>query len=183
MTFGRDPAFDAWQAKLAGLESRAVSIRAAVATPSEGRRVWDLQVVSEHIWPDLIMNNVKMIGERTVLLAEINSIHVGLCVAKQVTNVGSPLYLQVVCVAEQLRGRGVGLALLGAAATRAPERDIVFATQDDNAAARALTERFAQSIGATMSRERIDDYRPSDLGFRRGQGYRVWKISRPSEGR
>lgn len=54
--------------------------------------------------------------------------------------------------------------------------DIALATQDSNSSARATNEKFAGQIGANIRQVNLGTYRNSDLGIRRGDGYRVWLI-------
>ncbi|MGL3808150.1 GNAT family N-acetyltransferase [Paeniglutamicibacter sp. R2-26] len=122
--------------------------------------------------------NASKITEQLVLLAEIDGVHVGFCVSAPGLQDSDPLFIQVVAVAPEAQRRGVGLALLTAAAKREPRRDIALATQDDNVAARSLNEQFAKSIGASIRRVRLGTYRDGDLGIRRGLGYRAWVIQR-----
>ena len=120
-----------------------------------------------------------MIAEQVVLLAEIDGIHIGFCVSLRSSKDSDPLFIQVIGVAPEAQRRGVGLALLTAAAEREPQRDIALATQDSNTAARALNERFASSIDSSIRRVSLGTYRDRDLGILRGLGYRAWGIRRP----
>jgi ribosomal protein S18 acetylase RimI-like enzyme len=140
----------------------------------------DLQFACSPIVVRSESDNVSMIARQLVLLAEIDEVHVGFCVSHPGAAVSDPLFIQIVAVAPPAQRRGAGLALLAAAAAREPYRDIALATQDSNVAARALTERFARSIGARIERVRLGTYRDRDLGIRRGVGYRAWFIRRPS---
>lgn len=175
----RDPDLDAWRHRLQTLPSAEVLIRKATAVALDGRRVWDLQLDCSPIGVRSVRENVSMIAERFVLLAEIDTVHVGFCVSSTGPKGSDPLFIQLVGVAPAAQRRGVGLALLTAAAERHPGRDVVLATQDKNVAARALNERFASSIGASIRRVRLGTYRDRDLGITRGLGYRAWVIQRP----
>lgn len=70
------------------------------------------------------------------------------------------------------------MVLLRAAVEREPRRNIALATEDDNEGAQALNKKFATSIGATMRKVKLGTYDDSDLGIRRGIGYRSWVIER-----
>lgn len=178
LPFRRDPNLDRWRHQLETLPSTQVSIREAAAIPQDGRRVWDLQVECPPIYVRSVRDNVSTIAERLVLLAEIGDIHVGFCVSFVSPRAVDPLFVQVVAVAPGSQRRGVGLALLTAAAEREPRRDIALATQDDNLAARTLNERFASSTGMSIGRVPLGTYRDRDLGIVRGQGNRAWVIQR-----
>ncbi|MGP5015722.1 GNAT family N-acetyltransferase [Glutamicibacter ardleyensis] len=93
------------------------------------------------------------------------------------------MFIQIVAVVPEARGRGIGLALLTAAADREPRRNIALATQDDNFAVRSLNAKFEKSIDASIGRVRLDTYRDSDLGIQRGKDYRPWVIQRDKSGR
>lgn len=175
-----DPEFRRWATRVPAISSSAVLIREASAVPLNGRRMKDLQFVCSPISVRSVRENVSTIVERLVLMAEIDDIHVGFCVASPGVEDSDPLFLQVVAVAPDVQGRGVGLALLTAAAQREPRRDIVLATQDDNVAARSLNEKLAKSIGARIRKVSLRNYRDSDLGIQRGLGYRAWIIQRPA---
>ncbi|MBT2495613.1 GNAT family N-acetyltransferase [Microbacterium sp. ISL-59] len=177
-----DPDFLKWRARLNDLGSSRVSIREATLTARDARAIRDLQVVCSPISVLQVRRNIETIAMHHVLLAEIDGLHVGYCTSSVGTIDADPLYLQVVAVAPEAQRRGVGLALLAAAASNYPERDVALATQDDNDAARALNERFAHSVGATIARERLSRFRDSDLGISRGLGYRAWVIRRARSG-
>ncbi|MDP9888632.1 ribosomal protein S18 acetylase RimI-like enzyme [Pseudarthrobacter enclensis] len=161
------------------ISSSAVSIREATAVPLDGRRMKDLQFVCPPISVQGVRENVSTIVERRVLVAEIDDIHVGFCVSSPGVQDSDPLFVQVVAVAPDVQGRGVGLALLTTAAQREPRRDIALATQPDNEGARSLNEKFAKSIGGRIRKINLGNYRDSDLGIQRGLGYRAWIIQRP----
>ena len=179
---GRDPELARWHHRLETLSSSEVSIRDATAAGQDGRRVCDLQLECSPITVRSVRDNVLMIAERNVLLAEIDEVHVGFCVSSLGSRGVDPLFVQLVGVARAAQRRGVGLALLTAAAQRNPRQIIALATQDQNTAARALNERFADSIGASIRRVRLGTYRDHDLGITRGLGYRPWEIQRPGTG-
>lgn len=174
--FGRDAAFTAWEIQLAALAPVPAVIREATSTGQDGRRVRDLQVACEPISVKSVGENVTAIEERLILLAEIDAVHVGFCVAAAGPRPTDPLFVQVVGVAPPAQRRGIGLALLSAAAEREPRRDLALATQDDNVAARAMNDRFARSTGSIIERVSITTYRERDLGIQRGHGYRAWRI-------
>jgi GNAT superfamily N-acetyltransferase len=173
-----DPNFVKWTSQLTALSSSGVSIREATADAYDGRRMRDLQVVCSPISVQSVRNNASTIAECRVLLAEVDDVHIGFCVSALGLRNSDPLYIKVVAVAPDAQRRGAGMALLSAAAEQWPLRDIALATQNENAAARALIERFATSIGASIQRTRLDRYRDSDLGIQRGWGYRAWAIER-----
>jgi ribosomal protein S18 acetylase RimI-like enzyme len=179
---GRDPKLAGWHHRLGTLSSSEVSIRDAQAVGQDGRRLWDLQLECSPITVRSVRDNVLMIAERRVLLAEIDEVHVGFCVSFSGPKGSDPLFIQLVGVAPAAQRRGVGLALLTAVAERAPRQVTALATRDENVAARALNERFADSIGASIRRVRLGTYRDHDLGITRGLGYRAWEIHRPGTG-
>lgn len=174
----RDPEFIGWTNRLTTLSSSPVSIREATAVAQDGRRMKDLQVACSPISVQSVRENVSAIIERLVLLAEIDGIHVGFCVSSPGPHDADPMFIQVVAVAPDAQRRGVGLALLTAAAKREPRRDIVLATQNDNIAAQSLNEQFAKSIGASIRKVSLGTYRDCDFGIQRGMGYRAWAIQR-----
>ena len=175
-----DPRFRGWTSRVETLSSSsAVSIREAVAGGPDGRRMRDVQLVTERIPILQVKDNVSKIAERRVLLAEIDGVHIGFCVSFPSLNDSDPLFIQEVGVVPGSRGRGIGMALLCATAEREPWRDIALATEDDNDGAQALNKKFAKSIGASLGKVPLDTYRDSDLGIPRGQGYRSWVIQRP----
>lgn len=178
LPFRRDPDVDRWRRQLETLPSTQVSIREAAAVLQDGRRVWDLQVECPPIYVRSVRDNVSTIAERLVLLAEVGDVHVGFCVSLVSPGAVDPLFVQVIAVAPRAQRRGVCMALLTAVAQREPHCDIALATQDSNTAARALNERFAESLGASIGRVPLGRYRDSDLGIVRGQGYRAWVIQR-----
>jgi len=179
----QDPALEAWRRQLAHLPSSGVLIRDATATPQDGRRIWDLQMMCSPITPRSVRDNVSLITERTVLIAEIGDVHVGFCASFVGSNDSDPIFVLLVGVVAEAQRRGVGLALLTAAAGRDPVRDIAIATLDENIAERALNDRFARSIGATPQRVPRGIYPDRHLGIRRGDGYRVWITQRPPPSR
>jgi ribosomal protein S18 acetylase RimI-like enzyme len=174
-----DPSFVRWTGRLRALSSSGVSIREATPDAYDGRRMKDLQVVCSPISVQSVRNNASTIAECRVLLAEIDDVHIGFCVSALGLQDSDPLFIKVVAVAPDAQRRGAGMALLTAAAEQWPRRDIALATQNENAAARALNERFAKVMGATIRKTRLDHYRDSDLGIQRGWGYRAWVIQRP----
>ncbi|MFJ6378052.1 GNAT family N-acetyltransferase [Pseudarthrobacter oxydans] len=138
----------------------------------------DLQAVCSPISVRSVRENVSTIIERLVLIAEVDGLHVGFCVSSPGLQDSDPMFFQVVAVAPHAQRRGVGLALLTAAAEREPRRDIALATQNDNVEARSLNEKFAKSIGASIRRVSLSTYRDCDFGIQRGLGYRAWVIQR-----
>jgi ribosomal protein S18 acetylase RimI-like enzyme len=180
LPFRQDAELDAWRNRLMTLTSSEVSIREAAAVPQDGRRMWDLQLMCSPITPQSIRENVSVITSRLVLVAEIDEVHVGFSMSVLGPKHSDLMFVQLVAVVPEAQQRGAGLALLTAAAERTPQRHIVLATQDQNVAARALNERFADSIGASIRRVPLGTYRDRDLAIRRGMGYRIWVIERPS---
>ncbi|UPL15707.1 GNAT family N-acetyltransferase [Microbacterium galbinum] len=157
-----------------------VSIRSASPTPEEdARRMWDMQLACEPITVLSLEANPQTIRDRLVFFAEIEGVHVGFCVASPGAEASNPLFVQVVAVVPSMQRRGVGCTLLSAAASEEPVRDIVFATQESKNAARAMNARFSNDLGATLERVNLGVYPDRCLDIRRGQGYRVWKVSRP----
>lgn len=177
--FRPDPAIQAWRDRLNVVSSMAPSIREAIPHGEDARRVWGLQLACEPIRPKPIDENVSMIETHTVLLAEAGGVHVGYCVAVADASRRDLLFLKVVAVVPELQHRGVGLALLAAAAEREPQRDIALATHQDNLGVLAMGSRFAESVGGVFRRVKLGTFRDRDLGFSRGEGYRVWLIERP----
>lgn len=175
---GRDKEFIAWTDKLRTLSASAASIRQADAIAADARRVKDLQARCAPITVRSVRDNAATMADKLVLLDEISGVHAGLCVAMPGPRAFDPMFIQVVAVAPDAQRRGVGLALLTAAAERWPHRDLVFATQDDNTAVRALNEKFTRGLGAVMRRVTLRTYSDRDLGINRGFGYRAWIIER-----
>lgn len=176
-----DPRFRGWTSRVETLSSSsAVLIREAVAEGPDGRRMRDVQLVTERLPILEVKDNIPKIAERMVLLAEVDGVHVGFCVSSPGLQDIDPLFIREVGVVPDARGRGIGMALLSAAAEREPRRDIALATEDDNDEAQALNKKFARSIGANIHRVNLKTYRNSDLGISRGQGYRAWLIKRPT---
>lgn len=140
----------------------------------------DLQAACEPIDILPVQKNVETIAAKQVLLAEVDEVHAGFCVFSVGPNKTDPLFIQTIGVEPLARGRGIGFALLTAAAEREPHRDIAFATQNDNAGAHALTKRFAQAKGASRHKVKLGTYLDAHLGITRGMGYRAWLIQHPS---
>lgn len=139
----------------------------------------DMQTVCESITVLSLSTNAQTIKDRLVLFAEIESVHVGFCVASPGMKTSDPMFVQVVAVVPAAQRRGIGRELLAAAASTEPERDIVFATQESNLAAHAMNARFAGELGATLERVNLGVYPDRYLGIQRGQGYRAWRVKRP----
>lgn len=174
----RDPDFVAWVAQLATLPSSEVAIRRGTASPQDARRLRDLQVRCEPITVRSVRANGATLVEYSVLLAEIEDVHVGYCCFAVGAQSSAPIIVQVVAVAPEAQRRGIGMKLLTAASDSDSRRDIVLATQDNNYAARALNARFASSIGAVLRRIPLGTYPDNALGIQRGLGYRAWTIER-----
>ena len=178
----RDTKFIAWVDDLRTLPVSVVSIRQAKATAEDARRVKDLQALCPPITVRAVRDNALTIADRLVLLADVSGTHVGFCVARPGVRASDPIFVQVVAVAPDAQRRGIGLALLTAAAERWPQRNLVFATQDDNSEARAMNEKFARVIGAEIRRINLRTYPDRYLGIQRGWGYRAWMIVRGTNG-
>lgn len=176
--FRVDPDLVEWRQRLTVLSASEISIRSALPNPRDARRVWDLQLDCPPITVTSLKLNASIAAEHVVLVAEIDGLHVGFCVSSTGERLTDPLFVQVVGVAPAAQRRGVGVALLTAAAEREPGRDIALATQDSNAAARAMIERFARSVGGRLERVNLGTFRNGDLGIRKGEGYRSWVIRR-----
>lgn len=174
----RDQRLSRWHEAVRSLTSQQVSIRPAIPTPADARRMWDMQLDSEPITVLSVETNAQSIRDRSVLFAEIEGVHVGFCVATPGANTSDPLFVQVVAVVPAVQRRGIGRKLLAAAASKEGERDIVFATQESNSAAHAMNARFANELGATLERVNLGVHPDHYLGIRRGQGYRAWRIRR-----
>jgi ribosomal protein S18 acetylase RimI-like enzyme len=179
----RDERFRIWRQQLRSMSSSAALLRRAAEKGQDGRRIKDLQVACSPISVRSVRDNVSMIARQEVLLAEVDGIHVGFCVSHLGASESDPLFIQLVGVASEAQQRGIGLALITAASAHEPRRDVAVATQDSNTAARALNERFARSIGASIERVKLGTYRDPDLGIVRGLGYRAWLIRRPATNR
>ncbi len=141
--------------------------------------MWDIQLVCEPITVLSLEENAQSIRERLTVFAEIEGVHVGYCIAVPGTTESDPLLVQVVAVVPAVQRRGIGRKLLAAVASEDAERDIVFATQESNQAARAMNARFASELGATLERVNLGVYSDRHLGIQRGQGFRVWMVKRP----
>jgi GNAT superfamily N-acetyltransferase len=178
LPFFHDPIHQRWRENLGSLSSARPLIREARPTDEDGLRVRDLQFACEPISIKSVEENIEAAARQQVLIAEIDGIHVGLCMSHIGSGDSAPLFVQVVGVVPEAQRRGVAIALLTAAALQAPDRNIALATQDSNTAARSLTTRFAESLGAPIGREPLDSFRARDLGIRRGDGYRAWLIQR-----
>lgn len=171
-----EPGFGTWKQGIAALPSSEVWIREAEQTAQDGRWMRWVQADCESTYIQSVEYNVSKIQQQLVLLAEIADYPVGFCCALEGRTNSDPLFIQLVAVVPFARQRGVGLALLSAAAGRQPQRNIAMATLDDNVAARRLNERFAQSIGGNIQRVPVSRFRPSDLGFAPGEHHRPWMI-------
>ena len=176
-----EPGFGAWKQGLGALPSSEVVIREAEQTAQDGRWMRWMQADCESTNIQSVEYNVSKIERQLVLLAEIADYPVGFCCVLAGRTNSDPLFIQLVAVVPAARQRGVGLALLSAAAVRQPQRNIAMATLDDNVAARRLNERFAQSIRGNIQRVPVRRFRPSDLGFAQGEHHRPWMIDRQHE--
>ncbi|KHL04492.1 hypothetical protein LK10_04970 [Sinomonas humi] len=155
-----------------------VLIREAEETAQDGRWMRWIQAGCESTYIQSVEYNVSKIAQQFVLLAEIADCPVGLCCVAAGRTDSDPIFIQLVAVVPSARRRGVGLALLSAAAGWQPQRDIAMATLDDNVAARRLNKRFAQSIGGDIQRVPVRRFRPFDLGIAPGEHHRPWMIDR-----
>jgi GNAT superfamily N-acetyltransferase len=173
--------FGAWKQGLEALPHTEVLVREAERTAQDGRWMRWVQADCESTYIQSVEYNVSKISQQLVLLAEIADYPVGFCCALVGRANWDPLFIQLVAVVPWARRRGVGLALLSAAAEWQPQRNIAMATLDDNVAARRLNERFAKSIGADTQRVPVSRFRPSDLGFAPGERHRPWMIDRQQE--
>lgn len=178
MPYSQDQLFVLWMDGLKALSSCDILVREATATPQDGRSMKDLQVVSPPITVLSIRQNVLAVAKSLVLIAETKGVNVGYCVSLIGARDADPIFIQAVAVAPQAKRRGAGLALLTAAAERAPHRDVALAVQEDNVAAQALIRKFADSVGASVRKVTFKTYRKSDLGIGRTPGYRAWLIQR-----
>lgn len=176
-----EPGFGAWKQALEALPPSEVLIRKAEQTAQDGHWMRWIQADCESTNIHSVEHNMSKIGHQLVLLAEVVDYPVGFCCLLASGTNSDPLYIQLVAVVPSARRRGVGLALLSAAAGLHPERNIAMATIDDNVAARRLNERFAKSIGGNIQRVPVSRFRPSDLGFTRGERHRPWMIDRQQE--
>lgn len=177
----REPGFGAWKQGLEALPPSEVLIREAEQTAQDGRWMRWMQADCESTYIQSVEYNVSKIGQQLVLLAEIADYPVGFCCVLAGRTNSDPPFIQLVAVVPFVRRRGVGLALLRAAAGWQPQRNIAMATLDDNVAVRRLNERFAQSIGGNIQRVPVSRFRPSDLGFAPGERLRPWMIDRQHE--
>jgi len=174
-----EPGYVSWQDRLAALSSSDVTIRMATPTAEDGKWMRWMQADSESAYIHGVEDNVTQIGKQLVFFAEISNQPVGFCRAVAGRTDSDPIFIQLVAVVPLARRRGVGRALLFAAAEREPRRDIAMATLDTNDAARRLNETFAVLIGATIRRVPKRQYRRTDLGFAEGELHRTWIIERP----
>jgi GNAT superfamily N-acetyltransferase len=177
----QEPGFGAWKQGLETLPRSAVLIRQAEQTTQDGRWMRWMQAECESTYIQSVEYNESKIAQQLVLLAEIADYPVGFCCVLAGRTKADPLFIQLVAVVPSARQRGVGLALLSAAAGWQPQRSIAMATLDDNIAARRLNERFAESIGGKIHRVPVSRFRPSDLGFAPGERHRPWMIDRRQE--
>lgn len=173
----RDTVYTAWREALSTLSDEPATLREALPTPADSRRMRDIQVACAPITPLMLRDNAAAIAANHVLIADIAGIPVGFVLAS-ISEKHSPLFVQVVAVVSEAQRRGIGLQLLSAAAELEPHRDIALATQKTNLAAHAMDKRFAESIGASIHRVNLGVYPDKLLGIPRGQGYRVWRIKR-----
>jgi GNAT superfamily N-acetyltransferase len=178
LPFLHDPIHQRWRESLGSLSSATPLIREAHPTAEDGLRVRDLQFACEPITIRSVEENIEAAARQEVLIAEIDGIHVGLCMSHIGDGGSAPLFVQVVGVVPEAQRRGVATAMLAVAARQALDRNIALATQDSNTAARSMILRFAESIGAKAHRASLDVFRARDLGIRRGDGYRAWLLER-----
>ncbi|MFS0712361.1 GNAT family N-acetyltransferase [Microbacterium sp. 2P01SA-2] len=177
------PGYEDWQRRLASLPPTDVHTRVAEATAEDARWMWWIQADSESANIHDVASNTERIKQKVVVLAEIDGCPVGFCEAFRGSSPADPLFIQMVAVVPRARRRGAALALLHAAATAEPQRDIVGATLDENIAARSLNERFAESLDASIQRVPVRSFCRSDMGFGPGEEHRPWLIRRASQPR
>lgn len=173
-----EPGFDEWRERLDSLPPSDVRIRPAEPVVEDGRWMRWVQAECESTTIQGVAFNVSAIEKKIVFLAEISDCTVGFCIALAGRTDRAPVFVQLVAIVPQARRRGAGFALLNAVASTEPQRDIVAATLDGNTAARALNERFAASLGASIRRVPIRSFRPSEMGFAPGENHRPWLIER-----
>lgn len=176
----KDAGISEWQSSLKQLSWSALTIRAATVSGADGRKMKDLQAACEPLGILSVRKNVETIAAQQVLLAEVEGVHVGFCAFSPGPQKIDPLFIQTIGVEPLAQSRGIGFALLSAAAEREPHRNIALATRDDNAGSHALTKRFAKAIEASIHRVKLGTYLDVHLGITRGMSYRAWLIKRPS---
>ncbi|MNW30271.1 Acetyltransferase (GNAT) family protein [compost metagenome] len=167
-----------WRSRLKQLAWSAPTIREATISGEDGRKMKDLQAACEPIGILSVRKNVETIAVQQVLLAEVEGVHVGFCVSSPGPQVTDPLFVQTIGVDPLARSRGIGFALLSAAAEREPHRNIAFATLNYNTGAHASTSRFARADGSSIHKVKLGTYLDTHLGITRGMGYRVWLVRR-----
>lgn len=172
-----DVIYQTWREALSTLSDAPATLRQAVPTPADARRMRDIQLACEPITPLPLRDNAAAISANHVLIAEIEGVPVGFVLAS-LSQKHSPLFVQVVAVVPEAQYRGIGLQLLSAAAEVEPHRNIALATQQTNLAAHAMNAKFADSIGASIHRVNLGVYPDKLLGIPRGLGYRAWEIKR-----
>ncbi|NHW49258.1 MULTISPECIES: GNAT family N-acetyltransferase [unclassified Paenarthrobacter] len=173
-----EPGFVAWKQRLEASHTADFLIREAEQTEDDGRNMRWVQADCESTNIHSVESNIAKIGQQLVLLAEIADYPVGFCCVLAGRTSSDPLFIQQVTVVPLAQKRGIGLALLNAAAEWQPERNIAMATLDDNGAARRLNASFARSIGGRLQRVPLRRFRRSDLGFASGERHRPWMIDR-----
>lgn len=141
----------------------------------------DLQAACEPITILSVHKNVETITTQQVLLAEVEGVHVGFCVFSPGLQETDPLFIQTIGVERTAQGRGIGMALLSAAAELEPHRNIALATRNDNAGAHALKKKFAETNGSSIHKVKLGTYLDNHLGITKGMGYHVWLIQRPTD--
>lgn len=137
----------------------------------------NIQLACVPITPLALRENATAIAAHHVLIAEVDRVPVGFVLAS-LSEKHPPLFAQVVAVVQEAQRRGIGLQLLSAVAQIEPQRDLALATQETNFVARAMNEKFADVIGASIHRVKLGVYPDKLLGIPRGQGYRAWEIKR-----
>jgi GNAT superfamily N-acetyltransferase len=171
--------FSEWEQQLGAPRTASVVIRRAESTERDGRWMRWIQAECESTNIQSVHDNVSKIERQLVLLAEIADIPVGFCSALAGRTDLDPLFIQLVAVVPLARRRGAGLAMLKAAAEHEPQRNVAMAALDDNHPAHGLNQRFAESLGATLRRVPVRQYRPTQLGFAAGERHRPWIVERP----
>ena len=170
--------FLAWKERLASLPLSGPVVRETMRTVGDGQSMQWIQAVDESAYINDVDGNISTMSEKTVMLAEVDGIPVGFSVSLLGRWDPQTLFVQRVLVAPLARRRGIGLALLTAAAEQHPGRDIAVAALDENDAVHKLNHRFAESIGASIRRVPVRTYARTDLGFAQQESHRPWVIER-----
>lgn len=176
----RDPFHLAWRAALSRLRLDAhISIREAMPSGIDARRMKDMQIACEPLGPQTVARNLETLKQNLVVLfAEAEDTPVGFLSYCPPASKVDPLIVQVVGIVPEARRRRTGTALLEAACERYPGCDVAFATREENVSAHSLFRGFATQTQRSVRRVRRGVFRDGDLGIERGDGYRVWVLLR-----